>query len=359
MSQTFTIYPTPIATPQCRVTGIDGSNMLLDASNDGAGAMFLAPKAGSITDLFLNIGAKTGTAPTYRFGLEGQTATRSPDGSILGGGTAKVDLADPAIASAWRTLDTPLTVTQGQALAAVIRYNTGTVGGSNNITVRVVATTVGSPVQPYGVLLTAGTWSQSSAFPLMAARYSDGSVVHMMFAVASVTNNNVGSGSSPLQRGNKWTPQFSVRLTGVYLGIRPQNSSDFKVNVYQGATTTPILTQTIDPDVNWGSNASDNPGSSVPLTPTTLNAGTAYRFTVEPTTANTFSEFYSWTYIDESSKQATYGELIGTTSPSSIAWTDTLATVFPVVPVIDQITTPGNTTIFSYPPPGVPNYPRY
>jgi len=344
---TYTINPIPVAPLDIYPYATGQYTQALDATNDGVGAIFLAPKAGNISKLFCNITAKTGTAPTYRLGLETPTTTRQPDGTILGSGTAKVDLTNPSTGAAWRTLDTPLAVTAGQPLAITMRYQSGTVDASNFATVSYATQNFAQVFGlPYPLSLTAGTWARNVVqCPSLSAQYDDGEAVCGMFTpTANATNSQWNSGSNPLYRGSKWTPPVGVRLWGVCVMIREPDNADFRVKVFEGSNTTPILTSTtIDADVLSANNAGIYV-YRIPFTPTQLTQDTIYRFVVEPTTTNNNSSFVQWPMIDASGMAAVWGGLSLTTSPSAISWTDTATTIAPVVPVIDQIITSGGGT---------------
>jgi hypothetical protein len=329
------IYGVPLVRETALLASASFVTQALDATNDGAGAIFLAPKTGNIAYFFLNFTAKTGTAPTYRVGIETATTTRSPDGSILGGGTAKVDLVNPATGAAFRTLDTPLAVTAGDKLATTIRYETGTVSGAAFSTVAFAVGGLVGTGTPFGLTLTGGTWAVSNGgWPMMAVKYDDGTVSHG-FCAATVINNTVwNSGSTPLYKGVAWTPDINCRTTGAIVSLRVTDATNYNLNLYEGTNGTPIATRAVDADVDLAvSNAVRQ--AFIALAPTNLTGGTAYRWAIEPTTVTNFTTYAYPTLSDAASLRAYFGPLVGTTATTAGTWTDA-NDAHPVIPVIDQ-----------------------
>jgi hypothetical protein len=166
-----------IANPSALVGSTSFTTQALNATNNGAWAVYLAPKAGTITKIGVNFTAKTGTAPTYRFGVEGVTPTRQPDSTYKASGNAFVDAANPATGWAWRTLGTSVTVAAGDELAATVRYQSGTVDASNFSTIAVRMGT-GTFLAPFAGTLTAGTNATvAGGLPCIALQYDDGTVI--------------------------------------------------------------------------------------------------------------------------------------------------------------------------------------
>lgn len=320
----------------------------MNANNNGGGAVLIAPKTGTIDSIGTLITAKTGTAPTYRFGVEGvSSGARTPDGTYLASGNAYVDAANPATGWAWRTLGSSISVTAGNKLAATVRYQTGTVDGSNFATLAIRASSVFSNAfQPYGLALSSGTWSVSAAGPIVTAlRYDDGTVIGMD-PVSSLANLNTwNSGTSPLYRGCKFTPSVACRAVGLWLGFRIPDTFDFNIKVFEGASGTPIATLAINADEHWAATTPVAPGF-FPLSPLSLAAGTAYRFVVEPTTANNPTTAVEATLNDDGCLTAYAGDLCSTAGTSTPVWTDydngtDGYKMFPAIPVIDDVTTGG------------------
>ncbi len=303
----------------------------------------------------MNVTAKVGTAPTYKFAIEGVTDNADePDGTIKGAGnSAYVDVADPGTGFAWRTLGTAVAVTAGDRLAATIRYTgASTIDADHCITValKLVGVATNLPI-PFNVALTGGTWATNANPPAIAVRYSDGYVVPMMVAYDSAAYESWSTSvTAGRYRGNKWTPPFDCRGVGVILSMRPSATSDFNVKVFSGTNTTPVASVAIEPDEVYGTQGGAYP-AFIPLAPFSMTASTIYRFVVEPTTANAITGFPKIVFPtgDNYARQAIFSDLKGAYGTSGGTpdpeWTgESDDTVYCIVPVIDQIsvTTSGN-----------------
>jgi len=331
----LTIGRQPIALPDILPGASTFTSKALNASNVGVGAVLIA-KAGTIHQIGINVASKT-TPPTYRLSIQGLTG-RAPDGSIKGGGTAKVDTVPATTGWIWNTLDADLAVNDGDKLSIVCAYLSGTVDASHLITANyqvVMNTTDGTP---YALAQTAGTWAAGANAPNMGIKYLDGTVHPGMYCGATLVNNAINSASNPIFYGNKWTPQYNCRVVGCKINIQCAAGSNFNLKMFADTTlvlTTPVIVNT---DVSGvGAIAT----LDVPLPATTLTAGTAYRFVIEPITTTAFTKFVSFSFADAASVTAIGGELTGTTGTATPVWTDIPFDCYPIIPIIDQIAAGG------------------
>lgn len=318
------------------------NSQAIDLATDGIGFMVRAPKAGNIEAIGFNITALTGAQPTYRAALESGTTTRQPNGTVLGSGTAKVDFVPSGTGWTWQTLDSALTVTAGQQLAATVRYLSGTIGASNNISVAINTGATSPSFQFYGyaVTLTAGTWAvNSTSTSHMAIRYDDGTVIGLPYS--SISNYTWNNGSSPRYRGLLWTPNADVTLAAIAYGVRPQNASNFDIEIYEGTIGTPISTTSIDIDIDHIIISGVQPVYAFLPSPLQLTAGTAYRIIYNPTSATSQTNLVRWTLPDAGSKAAWfYNNFQLTTATTPGTWTDTDNETFPFVPILDGVDIP-------------------
>lgn len=342
--------------PVYPLTSSGFTTQAIDASTDGAGAIFYAPKTGTITKIGVLQTAKTGTGPTYRYGVEGVTTTRAPDGTYKNAGNAYVDAADPATAFAWRTLGASVSVTAGDLIAATVRYQSGTIDGSNFITVAVRTTQSITQAHPYALTLTAGAWATSLGCPCIALQYDDGTVIFGVTAASSLTNNSPWtSASSPVYRGTKWTPGVTCQLVGCWIGARVPDTFDFNILLYVGTASSPAVTVPVVPDLGVGTNAGANP-FYIPIPPTTLSSGTVYRLVIEPIAVVSPTTFVNVNFPDADALAAYWGDLKGTTgvAGSPPTWTDydngtDGYRAYPVIPVIDDVTASAGGGLLTHP----------
>jgi hypothetical protein len=310
----------------------------LDANNDGVGALWRMPKTGNIRYIHVLAGTKTGTAPDYYVGLEGATTTRVPDGTYKNSGNAKVNWSNPT-ASTLHRIDlgsgNTCPVTKGDLVWATIRYNTGTIGASNfiNILYALLGNLQGMAIA-VGRALTAGTWDAGSNYANMALEYDDGTVVGVC---RLSTSHSWSSSNSPKFRGTLWTPDQTCVIDAIHLVARLNVGTDFKVYLMEGTNATPLEEWAVD-DITDGSTA--NPAMwEFPLE-RTLNAGTAYRFMIEPTTTTAFAAVNQSTFFDTATMQAMgfASSLKYTTATALGTYTDTNASFLGVFPRIREVT---------------------
>lgn len=333
------VYRYCLADPCLLCASASLTTQALNSSNDGVGSVFAAGRTGNITEIGLNVTAKSGTAPTFRLGIETMVVTRQASGTYLGGGNAYVDFANPSTGWAWRTLGTPAAVTKDTIYAAFLRYLSGTIDGSNNITVQLSTAGLGSTIRlPANITLVDGAWSNSSLGAGFGVKYDDGTVEVGGAPFVSASNNAWNSGSSPVYRGNGWTPQFGGRLNGAWICYRPTDTSDFRLKVF-AATTLVATSKTIDIDVEWL-----NTGAGlawIPFDPTTFVPGVDLRFVMEPTTVNNGTGGVHLVFNDVASQRAYGNELWGTTGTGTPVWTDyktgTDNRIYPIFPTLDRI----------------------
>lgn len=330
------VYHMPVISPLMFPASGQATQNLSD-STSAVAVIFKASKSASITKIGAWQTAKTGTAPTYRFALEGVTDTRVPDGTVKGSTTAKKDQANPANGWTWYTLDTPFTTTQGQLYAATVRYLSGTVNGSNFATYAYCVVTERGGT-PYSLSCATGTWTLSTRnLPSISIQYSDGSFEPYMGSLSSATITQWNSSSNPLQRGNAMTFTYGCTLSGVLCSIRIADASDFKINVYAGSNTTPIASITVDASQYAVGTGNAVAGLYLFDSPITVTPGTVYRFTIEPTTGTNIVTFWDIGFNESDGRIACFGPMYKTTSPSSISWSDSTSNAFCITPTLATI----------------------
>lgn len=275
----------------------------LDASNDGAGMQWTAPKDGNIVAVYLPWGSKTGTAPTYRVGIETATATLVPNGTYLASGNAFADVTNPTANTHQKvTLGTPAVVVAGTAYWSTVRHQTGTVDASNFINLQWAATSgLNATGIPGGSALTGGTWATPSSYGILAVEYDDGTIVGL--PVRQETTVSWGSGDSPVYRGTQFTPLQSFESDHLFVTLRATTAgTDFTVHIMEGANATPLQSIALTKNL---AGSTGNPGIwHLPITRRTFVAGTAYTLLVQPTTTNAINTMYQVSFYDNTAAAA-------------------------------------------------------
>lgn len=176
------------------------SNHTVDASTEGIAVCLQASDANAITHIGFRYGVRSGTPPTFIIGLESPSATTGfPDGTYLGGGTpASATFTPPADGTwdstwQWIALDNAYTPTVGQFLMPTIRYSSGTIDGSNNVTLTSHMTGIlgaGNMNFPYALRNTSGTWAFQTGHPVIGLRTASsryGRTVQSMYTTRSAS----------------------------------------------------------------------------------------------------------------------------------------------------------------------------
>lgn len=266
-------------------------NHVLDANTDTLEFGFNAPEAITITKVFVRYGLRTGTPPAYKISLMGMDgATGRGDGTILGGGSPASNVFTPPADTTWDgtgrwiTLDNPYICTRGQKIVIHLKYESGTVDGSNNssFTRNIASSSLNSFPGAYD---NGSTTTQQPIFG-----YGSTTKVYG-YPLEGFDSTVFGSGDTP----DEWALKFTLpadagstfKVSGVRARFTPGGSGrTAKVQLYTG--TTLLQTVTIDADEIAGA------GGMVEVyftdtTLATLDFGTAYRIGLQPQEASNWN----------------------------------------------------------------------
>lgn len=256
-------------------------SQLIDASGEKAAGIFGVPKTGNIDRLLFLVRTVT-TPQTLQIGLQTVDGTTGdPSGSPYGGMVAGIQAAPASNTQYEVTLGTPAAAVRGDLVAAVIEYP-GSVGSLN-----VGAVQANQPTNslgfPYGDLFTSAWAKNANVFPAIGVRYDDGSYYDAntcpWSAITSYTHNS-GTGTFDEYALN-FTLPWGARLVGAWQYLGTTAGSNFEMTLYTG--TTALLTQAVDGDLRSATPAY----CAYPFAGTyDLVAGTPYRLSFRPTTAN-------------------------------------------------------------------------
>jgi len=207
------------------------SSHVVDASNEGIGAVLQALDANAITHLGFRYGARTGTPPTYIIGLESPAAaTGFPDGTVLGGGSpASATFTPPADTSwdglwQWIALTNSYTPTIGQQLCPTIRYSSGTIDGSNNssFTTHVTGADAGARFgDPYGLRNTSGTWAKQTNPMVIGVRTASTRYGNVIETLPATTNSTSTVG---IRRALQFSLPSGICASFKVIGVRLTSS---------------------------------------------------------------------------------------------------------------------------------------
>jgi hypothetical protein len=132
----------------------------------------------------------------------------------------------------------------------------------------------------------------------------------------------------------------------VYLYARVSAGADFTVSVFSGASTLVGTSTTFSVDKLTASAGQVFP-IWVPLSASlSVVANTTYRFMINLTTANNFNTWVIPVFSSQAFREAYCGSMYATTSPSSVSFTDSLTSVYMIVPKFETETGGGGGVMF-------------
>jgi hypothetical protein len=168
---------------------------------------------------------------------------------------------------------------------------------------------------------------------------------HTCWPFVSASTHTFNSGSTPDERGIKWTPPVTVEVSGVWVNLAASAACD--VVLYDSGGTA-LQTITLDPDY---------PRSTAEMftflmfgTVQTLTAGQVYRLTVKPTSVSNVS-VYSWAVNAAAILEAIEGgsAMHGTSRTDAGAFSDTTTQRYMMGFLVSGVDTGGSGGASSYP----------
>lgn len=289
------------------------NNNLNDADNKVA-SIFACPKDGVLDRIGVYSNAVTGTPPSYAFRFEGVDGNGKPDGAAYGGCTAKeADVG--TVGFHWVTLDTPATVSRGDAISAVVYPGSTPPDGSNYVQATHIH--AGSNrLWPVGRSYTSLWGSPNQGLAAVGVRYQDGVVVVPSISTQYVTFQ---SDTDPDEVGAKFTVPFLCTCVGLVVGFYPE-SADGTVRLY-GADDTVIASVAIDASKVYVPYY----GYYVfPIADATLAADVTYRLAAASGSA-VFNTYFYRAAVEEAESRAFWPDGArwqGTQRTDGGAWTD-------------------------------------
>jgi hypothetical protein len=266
------------------------TSMTLDASNDAAEWVFQAREAATITKLGFRLTSKTGTSPNYKISLQGVNTSGNPDGTIKGGGSpASVVFTFTSITAGdwtWLTLDNAYTCTRGEFLAIVIIYDSGTIDGSNFMSVTISHDAWGGRRSfPIAIANTAGSRSRNSLVPVWGYQSASRTFGEPLKAIAETQFSSDTAGADEYALTFTLPAGFGAtkEIGGVRLNGRTSAAGKtLRVILYSGTTAL----QTVDFDTdNFASTASGFRSMEFifdEATLETLTVGSQYHLAFQP-----------------------------------------------------------------------------
>lgn len=263
--------------PWSQGIGYTTTTKVVDNSSGGNGVAecFFAPKTGTIDAIWCTFSAISAT-PVVRVGLEGFSA-RAPDGTYKAGGAASVDVTAAVYSSTapvtgyWRVLGTPAFVTQGDKLAATIRWVSGTSATAIYASAGNVVGGNDAGYPSFFTLLTNGTWATPIAGrSALAVRYTDGTI----YGSPLVSDGMVSSTGA---RGDAWFCPIDCVIDRLFIGtVRDTTATSLIIELWEDNNPTPFFSLTVTSSDVFSTTG----GGVICIPPFAAKAGSVYRKTI-------------------------------------------------------------------------------
>jgi len=271
----------PLAYPDFRnvwIAGADAGSLLINAADEKAALMTQARVADTITKLHFQV-RTVSTGADLLIRVESLDATGFPSGTLLAVGADAV-VTVSAAGRFTATLTTPVSVTQGQFFAIVIAQP-ATSFGSCNINALTLLANHGFP---RSALFTAAWAGVNNVHMSVTIEYGTAGIIPASSHPAYIadTSFTFNTGSTPDERGNVFVMPTRVRVIGVCWRSYT-STGDLLFKLYDAADVV-LASLTLDPAfVVTGNNL---PASVLFSASVVLEAGVAYRLTVQSTSAS-------------------------------------------------------------------------
>lgn len=339
------VTPLAIGTPSI-------NTHVIDAANEGVAFVCQARNSDTITHLGFRVGTRVGTPPTYTIGLEGVVAaTGFPDGvyRTSGGNNCTATFTPPADTSwngtwQWIALNTPYTPTRGEVLCITIRHSSGTIDGTNNISIGANWTnalpTLGS--FPYAIRNTSGTWAAQQICPVFGVRTANdryGCIVPNLYSTR--TSSTVGHRVAmrvvmPAAYGDTY------KVAGIRASVSLAATTGRNPLARIWSASSMLASTTLDTDVAGASTvAAYRSWEAMFNESVTLNCGTPYYFGFEVADATSAGiALYGTQFSSADDNDDDGGQVFGLGTFNGTSWTDDL-TVRPWMELIlEDLTEP-------------------
>lgn len=315
-------------------TGTSTAGFTLDDAAEACAFVMTAETGDAITDVGFRVVSRTGTPPTFVISVEALDGSGNPDGTALASATFTPP-ADNTWNSTWRwiTLSSSWTPTKGQLFAIVIRYSSGTINGSNNMsfTTTLQPTTSAFMGFPYRATFTAATWTKNSAAGVGPFGYKTATGVFGCPAANIWSTNTTTAGhrqAAAITLPTTFGTTFKV--SRIRAAIRnPAAATTYKVSIWDATGTELATSGTIDAD-HSATVAGDASIAVAMSTNPTLSFGTKYYYGLESISGSTIGVRGLTMSVATDRKAYPLGENRALATWNGSAWTEDTLTI-PIV----------------------------
>lgn len=262
------------------------NTLVLNSSARIVESIYQAPRTETITGMIIPYVSKVGTTPNFRASIQTLSSAGDSSGTVLGGGTPASKIFSPT-SLAWANntnnevlFDNSYNVTQGEWLATVIDYSSGTIDASNSATFQYYGSSFRDFGSPYSVDFQAA-FTKRTGLPLISYKSASRVVGYPIQAVSTV-NINSGAGASEVAARvviPSWIGSATIR------GIRwlgsPGANTTLALKCYSGGATTDITALATQSGIDSDFRGSTNRIQTYMFgTSPTVVGGSIYRFSI-------------------------------------------------------------------------------
>ncbi len=218
----------------------------MNASTVSIAWAFQAETANAITWGGFRRNASAGTPPTYRLSLQGADASGNPDGTIKASGNCFATFTGGSLVTGFNRINmgASYTPTRGEKLCWVLEYSSGTIDGSNNITVSTSSLSNAGRSGKFPAISTgaSGVYTRVNAAPLFGYGTSTSTEVYG-WPLGNAATQTINSGA---------TAEAGMRFS-----LPSGWGSTYKVAGVRFSMGTTIVAKTITAKLYTGGGASD------------------------------------------------------------------------------------------------------
>lgn len=327
--------------PNSESTTIVGIRKTTNSANDsGFGAIFIAPKTGTINSVYINIMGVSATPPSVVVALDTVNSIKTPALDFVGSTNEFVAVSG----ATWVTLTTPASVTAGRAYAVWLNDLGATTSVPFDSTHQITAgnaigyhsSQIGAWSTPTPFSCIGGAFAYLSAIPMVVPRYDDGTIPLGFAPIKSLSlSTSWSSSSTPNRRGNTFKVPFNCRCNGVMAGIQQGSASSDMWVVLSDNGNVPLSSGFISGGMSW---TPQHGGVLVEFPDTALVAEKDYKIYLQPTTTNTITDSFMQFTLESDVQLLTRGiDIKRITSADGVTWSTVATGLMLITPLISSI----------------------
>jgi hypothetical protein len=253
MADTYALLGTELKTFPGSYYGYSNLDDTLDASGEKAAVIFQVPGACDLTGATAFCSG-VASPPTYKFTLQAVDAAGDPDGVVL---ATTAEFTPSASTAEQHSFTSAYTATQGQVLALVLEYGSGTISASNDATFRNRTVYAKYNLFPFYSGYNGSSWSgDNDAYPVMTVQTDEDWDTGGIFNTAAAATFGPSSNAGERYTQKMLIPSgenIELHIIGFEFSGRVLNDTSapadgpYKAGIWNAAGTA-LASVSIDPD---------------------------------------------------------------------------------------------------------------